>query len=114
MFSGISKESYYLTFNKDEIFKSLIACEGHFRNLKSADKDSAGFLNCIVKHLADAEGHCDEAISHSLIVDGKDSSNSFLVLRDEIRSLRKWIQRSPITRDEGIIEIRKVRREGLG
>ena len=114
MFSGISKESYYLNFNKDEIFKSLIACEGHFRNLKSTDKDSAGFLNCIVKHLADAEGHCDEAISHSLIVDGKDSSNSFLELRDEIRSFRKWVQSSPISRDEGIIEIRKVRRQFEG
>ena len=112
--NGNSKERYYLTFNKDEIFKSLIACEGHFRNLKSTDKDSAGFLNCIVKHLADAEGHCDEAISHSLIVDGSDSSNYFLELRDEIRSFRRWVQSSPISRDEGIIEIRKVRRQFEG
>ena len=110
-FKGISKESYYLIFNKDEVFKSLIACEGHFRNLKSVDKDSMGFLNCIVKHLADAEGHCDEAISHSLIVDGKESSKNFLELRDEIRNFRKWIQSSPITRDEGIREIRKIRRQ---
>jgi len=113
-FNGISKESYYLTFNKDEVFKALIACEGHFRNLKSVDKDSAGFLNCIVKHLADAEGHCDEAISHSLIVDGKESSKNFLELRDEIRNCRKWIQSSPITRDDGIIEIRKLRRQFEG
>ncbi len=113
-FNGISKESYYLTFNKDEVFKSLIACEGHFRNLKSVDKDSRGFLNCVVKHLADAEGHCDEAISHSLIVDGKDSSMKFLELRDEIRTFRKWIQSSPITREEGIREIRKIRRQFEG
>lgn len=106
----VAKEKYYLGFNKDEVFKSLIACEGHFRNLKSVGKDSAGFLNCIVKHLADAEGHCDEAISHSLIADGKDSSKKFLELRDEIRNFRKFIQSSPINRDEGIVEIRKLRR----
>ena len=105
-----AKENYYLDFNKDEVFKSLIACEGHFRNLKSVARDSAGFLNCIVKHLADAEGHCDEAISHSLIVDGKESSQKFLELRDEIRTFRKWIQSSPVTREEGILEIRKLRR----
>ena len=105
-----AKENYYLDFNKDEVFKSLIACEGHFRNLKSANQDSAGFLNCIVKHLADAEGHCDEAISHSLIVDGKESSEKFMTLRDEIRTFRKWVQSSPVTREEGIMEIRKLRR----
>lgn len=106
----MTKEKYYLEFNKDEVFKSLIASEGHFRNLKTVGKDSAGFLNCIVKHLADAEGHCDEAISHALIVDGKESSKKFLELRDEIRNFRKFIQSSPISRDEGIIEIRKLRR----
>jgi len=105
-----TKENYYLTFNKDEVFKSLIACEGHFRNLKSVKQDSMGFLNCIVKHLADAEGHCDEAISHSLIVDGKESSQKFLELRDEIRTFRKWIQSSPVSREEGILEIRKLRK----
>ncbi|GAG56635.1 unnamed protein product, partial [marine sediment metagenome] len=106
----VVKEKYYLEFNKDEVFKSLIASEGHFRNLKTVGMDSAGFLNCIVKHLADAEGHCDEAISHSLIVDGTDLSKKFLDLRDEIRNFRKFIQSSPISRDEGIIEIRKLRR----
>ncbi len=107
---AVSKENYYLGFNKDEVFKSLIACEGHFRNLKTNDQDSVGFLNCIVKHLADAEGHCDEAISHSLIVSGNESSLKFLELRDEIRKFRKWVQSSPVTRAEGIIEIRKLRR----
>ncbi|KKM03626.1 hypothetical protein LCGC14_1772580, partial [marine sediment metagenome] len=62
-----SKEAYYLSFNRDEIFKNLIAGEGHFRNFNSQKEDSVGFLNCIVKHLADAEGHCDEAVSHALI-----------------------------------------------
>ena len=113
-FNGISKESYYLIFNKDEIFKNLIASEGHFRNFNSTKEDEKGFLNCIVKHLADAEGHCDEAISHALIVEDRETSRKFLDLRDEIRTFRKWIQSSPVTRDEGISEIRKLRRQFEG
>lgn len=113
-FNGTSKESYYLSFNKDEIFKNLIASEGHFRNFKSLKEDEKGFLNCIVKHLADAEGHCDEAISHALIAESEDSSRDFLELRDKIRYFRKYLQSSPITRDEGIREIRKLRRQFEG
>lgn len=109
-FNGISKESYYLNFNRDEIFKNLIASEGHFRNFINIKEDEKGFLNCIVKHLADAEGHADEAISHSLIAEDRETSRKFLELRNEIRTLRKWIQSSPVTRDEGIREIRKIRR----
>ena len=109
-FKGTSKETYYLNFNKDEIFKNLIASEGHFRNFTELKEDEKGFLNCIVKHLADAEGHCDEAISHALIAENEDTSRSFLELRDEIRNFRKWIQSSPVTRAEGIREIRKIRR----
>ena len=97
-----SKEAYYLTFNRDEIFKNLIASEGHFRNFNSQKEDSVGFLNCIVKHLADAEGHCDEAVSHALISENGDTSKLFLDLREEIKELRKWIQSSPISRDEAL------------
>ena len=110
IFNKKSKEAYYLNFNRDEIFKNLIASEGHFRNFINLKEDTAGYLNCIVKHLADAEGHCDEAISHALIAETKDESQYFLELRDEIRGFRRWIQSSPITRDEGIREIRKLRR----
>ncbi len=113
-FKGTSKEAYYLNFNRDEIFKALISSEGHFRNFTSLKEDSSGFLNCIVKHLADAEGHADEAISHALIAENEETSRRFVELRDEIRTLRKWIQSSPITRDEGIREIRKVRRQFEG
>ena len=109
-----SKESYYLNFNRDEIFKNLIASEGHFRNFNSLKEDSTGFLNCIVKHLADAEGHCDEAVSHALIAENSETSKRFLELREEIKELRKWIQTSPVTRDEGIREIRKLRRSFEG
>ena len=114
MFKGISKESYYLIFNKDEIFKNLIASEGHFRNFKSQKEDEKGFLNCIVKHLADAESHADEAVSHALIADGAKASRKFLELRDEIRNFRKWVQSSPVTRDEGVRDIRKLRRQFEG
>ena len=113
-FNEKSKEGYYLNFNRDEIFKNLIASEGHFRNFINLKEDAAGYLNCIVKHLADAEGHCDEAISHSLIAETKDKSQRFLELRDEIRGFRRWVQSSPITRDEGIREIRKIRRRFEG
>jgi len=113
-FNGISKESYYLIFNKDEIFKNLIASEGHFRFFNNLKEDKTGFLNCIVKHLADAEGHCDEAISHALIAEDSETSRKYIELRDEIRNFRKWIQSSPITRDDGIREIRKLRRQFEG
>ena len=113
-FNGTSREGYYLNFNKDEIFKNLIAAEGHFRYFRDLKQDTSGFLNCIVKHLADAEGHCDEAISHALIAENEDTSRSFLELRDMIRDLRRHIQTRPITRDEGIREIRRVRRRFEG
>jgi len=109
-FNGTSKESYYLIFNKDEIFKNLLASEGHFRFFNNLKEDKPGFLNCIVKHLADAEGHCDEAISHALIAEDGETSRKFLELRDDIRNFRKWVQSSPVTRDEGIREVRKIRR----
>ena len=109
-FNGISRESYYLNFNRDEIFKSLIATEGHFRNFTSLKEDTAGFLGCCVKHLADAESHADEAVSHALIAEDAETSGKFIELRDDIRKLRKWIQSRPISREEGIREIRRIRR----
>ena len=109
-----SKEAYYLRFNKDEIFKNLIATEGHFRFLKDRSDDKSGFLNCCVKHLADAEGHCDEAISHALIASDNEESRKFLELRDEIKKFRNWIQTRPINREQGIKEIRRLRRKFEG
>jgi len=110
-FNGISKEKYYLVFNKDEIFKDLISAEGHFRNFTDLKEDKVGFLNCVVKHLASAESHADEAVSHALIAENEETSRRFLELRDKMRDLRRYIQSSPITRDEGIREIRKLRRQ---
>lgn len=100
-------EKYFLGFNRDEIFKSLIASEGHFRYV-TPTKD-AGDLSCIVKHLADAEGHCDEAVSHSLIAEGEDVSRKFGELRDRIKVLRSKIQSKGVSASEGIVEIRSIR-----
>jgi len=101
------KEDYFLTFNKDEIFKNLIAVEGHFRNVKPGFE--SGDLACIVKHLADIEGHADEAISHSLIAEGKDVSAKYQQLRDMVREFRHKIQKNEITPEEGIKKTRELR-----
>jgi len=101
------KEDYFLNFNKDEIFKNLIAVEGHFRNVKPGFE--SGDLACIVKHLADIEGHADEAISHSLIAEGKDVSAKYQQLRDMVREFRHKIQKNEITPEEGIKKTRELR-----
>jgi len=101
------KEDYFLSFNRDEIFKGIVAVEGHFRNVKPGFE--AGDLACIVKHLADVEGHCDEAISHSLIVEGKETSAKFQQLRDQVRELRRKVQKNEITSEEGIKKTRELR-----
>ena len=104
------KEKYYLKFNKDESFKNLIATEEHFRNVEN-DIDEEGFLNCAVKHLASCEGHFDEAISHSLIVESKDSSDKFRDLRNDVRWLRHELQSGRVSPSEGIKHVRKIRRK---
>lgn len=104
------KEEYYLRFNKDEIFKNLIATEEHFRNVEQVGIDREGFLNCCVKHLASAEGHADEAVSHSLIADTEESSKKFRELRDEIRNLRYDLQTGTVSPESGIKGVRGIRR----
>jgi hypothetical protein len=104
------KEEYYLKFNKDEVFKNLIATEGHFRNVEETGVDREGFLNCAVKHLADAEGHLDEAISHSLIVENEVSSKMFRELRNEVKELRGDLQLGQVSPEEGIRRVRQARR----
>jgi len=105
------KEEYFLLFNKEEIFKNLIATEGHFRNvLEQREKVESGAFNCVVKHLADAESHGDEAISHSLIVEGSEASKNFEQLRDGIRELRRKTQDGHINSLSGLKETRKLRR----
>lgn len=106
------KEKYYLTFNKDEIMKNLIASEGHFRNVaEHSSTVESGFLTCVVKHLADAEGHGDEAISHSAVIEGREASDKFRALRNDIRELRYKVQKESVLPHEGILNVRKIRRK---
>jgi hypothetical protein len=104
------KEKYFLSFNKEEIFKNLLAIEGHFRNIAESSHSDQGFLSCIVKHLADAEGHADEAISHSLTVEGEEQSRKWAALRDQLREFRRKLQAQPISMEEGIKQTRQIRR----
>lgn len=105
------KEVNYLRYNKDEIFKNLIATEGHFRNEKTTEKGTDGFLNCAVKHLADAEGHIDEAISHTAATNDTEASNKFRVLRDKTRNFRHDLQEGKVSPTVGIERTRDIRRE---
>lgn len=105
------KEKYYLKFNKDEIFKNLISAEEHFRNIELTGVDREGYLQCNVKHLGSAEGHMDEAISHALIAESDESSNKFRELRNKTRQFRDELQNGKTTPEEGIKQVRALRRE---
>jgi hypothetical protein len=108
------KERYYLIYNKDEIFKGLLATEGHFRNVSDKGTDSTGFMNCAVKHLADAEGHADEAVCHSLVVASAETSEHYKKLAEEIKTLRHDVQEGNVNASQGIERVRQIRREFEG
>lgn len=105
------KEVYYLSFNRDEIFKGLLATEGHFRNVQESGVDEKGFMNCAVKHLADVEGHADEAVSHSLVAETKETSEKFKQLRDDVQKVRHGIQFGTLSVSDGLVAVRNLRRE---
>lgn len=100
-------ETYFLKFNNDEIFKWVIAAEGHFRYV--TPDNEKGDLNCIVKHLAEIEGHSDEAISHSSIVKDAETSMKYAQLRDKAKRLRQQIMDDGISLNEGLKSIRSLR-----
>lgn len=100
-------EEYFLGYNQDEIFKWVLAAEGHFRYVKPGSKSED--LACIVKHLAEIEGHSDEAVSHALIARGEDASRKYAELRDRAKDLRKKVQNSTISFPDGLKEIRNLR-----
>jgi hypothetical protein len=102
------KEKLFLEYNREEILKNLLAVEGHLRNLDRGDR--AGFTACIVKHLMDAEGHADEAISHAAVVEGSESSRRFRELRDRIRDYRRLVQMGVGDVEEAIRGVRAIRR----
>lgn len=103
------KEPQFLRYNKDEIFKGILSTEGHLRNVESKEKGGDGFLNCAVKHLADVEGHEDEAISHSLIAENEHTSEGYRQLRDETRNLRHNLQDGNVSPAQAIIRVRQIR-----
>lgn len=92
----------FLKWNKDEIFKGLIAIENHFRYLRSGD------FGCIIKHLAEVEGHCDEAISHAAELGLEELSNKFRELRDMVKDFREKL--SEYSPTEGIRRVRELRK----
>ena len=104
----MGSEATFLLFNKGEIFWNVIHIEGHFRNVKPGYR--AEDLSCVVKHSADVEGHCNEAISHALIVKGEEESRKFRELRDMVRDLREEVQKGGISPEEGIKRTREIRR----
>lgn len=106
-----AKEQYYLEYNKDNIAKNLIQAEEHFRNIDPQAEQVVGFQNCILKHLLNAEAEAEEAISHSLIVEGEEKAKKFQQLRDEIRKLRKRLQKAWVPPEEGIKRVRQLRRK---
>lgn len=105
----LGSESKFLDYNRDNIFISLVQAEGHFRNLESGAAGRGEFMSCISKHLAYAEGEAEEAVSHSLIVEGSERSRDYATIREEARTLRKRIQGGGVTAEEGIREIRRIR-----
>lgn len=98
----------FLSWNKDEIFKGLIAIEGHLRNVKPEFKSQD--LSCILKHASEIEGHADEAISHSAQLGKDDLSAKFRELRDRIRDYRRTLQQTNFPVEENIRQIREIRR----
>lgn len=108
------KEKFFLRYNQDEIFKGLLATESHFRNVQGKDLDDSGFMNCAVKHLAEVEGHADEAICHSVVVADAKTSDNFKKLRDEVQEFRHDVQAGRVNPSQGIERVRQIRREFEG
>jgi hypothetical protein len=98
----------FLRYNKEEIFKALIQAEGHLRNMRPGAQSQD--LSCVVKHLADAEAHADEAISHAAELGDDELSRRFMELRDRIRELRRMIMERPPAMEEAIRRVRELRR----
>jgi Tol biopolymer transport system component len=108
------KEKFFLRYNQDEIFKGLLATEGHFRNVQGKGLDDSGFMNCAVKHLADVESHADEAICHSVVVADAGTSEHFKKLRDEVQEFRHDVQDGKVNPSQGIERVRQIRHEFEG
>lgn len=114
---SVVKESEFLNYNKDSIFIDLLHSEDHLRNL--VDKDVSvkqGEASCVIKHLADAEGHADEAISHSADLNragilAQGTPEEFKIVRDQLHDLRGKFSEGGYTPKQAISKLRDVRRQ---
>ena len=96
----------FLRWNKEELFKALLAAEGHLRAAGPGTQD----LSCVVKHLAEAESHADEAVSHAAELGDDLASSRFRGLRDAARDLRRAVQGGSVPLEEAIRRVRALRR----
>jgi len=106
----MQKETYFLNYNKDNIFANLLQAEDHLRHLQSADNLTPGFQACVLKHLAFISGECLEAQSHSLVTLGKETSRKYAELQTKVDEIKKGVQTGKLSADEGILKVREARK----
>jgi hypothetical protein len=93
----IKKTREFLSYNKDNIFKNLLQAEHHAKMLDGEVR--GGHANCIVKHLAFAEGEAEEAINHAQLVEPQ-KVEYFKAMRDLVYLLRKQVMSGTLTSDD--------------
>jgi hypothetical protein len=93
----IKKTKEFLSYNKDNIFKNLLQAEHHAKMLDGEVR--GGHANCIVKHLAFAEGEAEEAINHAQLVEPH-KVEYFKALRDLVYFLRKQVMSGLVTSED--------------
>ena len=101
----MAPEQYFLEYNKDNIFKNLIQCEDHLKNLSEP-----GFNQCALKHLLFTEGELEEAVTHSLVV-APEKHDSYKALVSKVREIRKEIQKGRADPKKTSMQVRNLRRD---
>ena len=98
----------FLEYNRDGAFKNLLAAEEHLRYARPGTTGAEAA--CIIKHLAEVESHCDEAISHAAELGYDEEVELWRQLRDRARELRYRIMLHGVPRPEDAIrEVRAMR-----
>jgi len=111
----VHKEAEFLAYNKDEIFTNFIHAENHLRNLVGKSVASSEG-SCVVKHLADAEGHANEAISHTadLVAHGittQGTPEDFKKIKDGLHEVRYKFAEGGYSPEQAITKLRDVKRQ---
>lgn len=101
----MAPEEYFLEYNKDNIFKNLIQCEDHLKNLSEP-----GFNQCALKHLLFTEGELEEAVTHSLIV-APEKHDNYKALVSKVRNIRKEVQKGRADPKKTSMQVRNLRRD---